>query len=220
MAEPTNDTSARGRPGLLRLGTAAVAGALSWQAAEYSLHRWLMHEMRGRGMASKEHLKHHADVTYFAPTSKKLLTAVGVTAVALPAATAATGWRTAVSYNGGFIGAYAIYEWLHRRSHTHGPTTAYGRRMRKHHMHHHFGAPMRNHGVTFDWFDRLFGTYDELDKVTVPRRMAPVWLTDEAGEVRPEHAEDYEIRGRSARTPEVAQADHDAAFANQVPSMA
>ncbi|MGL4300691.1 MAG: hypothetical protein ACRCW4_16660, partial [Candidatus Neomicrothrix subdominans] len=64
---------------------AALTGALSWTAAEYGLHRFAMHEMRGRGMASREHLKHHADVTYFSPTSKKLLSAAATTAVAFPA---------------------------------------------------------------------------------------------------------------------------------------
>ncbi|MCB1262149.1 MAG: hypothetical protein KDB33_17440, partial [Acidimicrobiales bacterium] len=54
---------------------ATVAGALSWSAAEYGLHRFAMHEMRGKGLASREHLSHHADVTYFSPTSKKLLSA-------------------------------------------------------------------------------------------------------------------------------------------------
>ena len=51
--------------------TAALAGAASWTAAEYGLHRFAMHEMRGKGLASVEHLKHHADVTYFSPASKK-----------------------------------------------------------------------------------------------------------------------------------------------------
>ena len=44
---------------------AALAGAASWTAAEYLLHRFAMHEMQGRGLASVEHLDHHADVTYF-----------------------------------------------------------------------------------------------------------------------------------------------------------
>ncbi len=53
-------------------GAAALIGAAAWTATEYGLHRFLMHELRGRGLASVEHLKHHADVTYFSPASKKL----------------------------------------------------------------------------------------------------------------------------------------------------
>ena len=49
---------------------AAIAGAASWTLVEYGLHRGAMHEMRGRGLPSVEHLGHHADVTYFSPASK------------------------------------------------------------------------------------------------------------------------------------------------------
>ena len=61
---------------------AAVLGAVSWTAAEYGLHRFAMHELRGKGLASREHLSHHADVTYFSPASKKVASAAGTTAVA------------------------------------------------------------------------------------------------------------------------------------------
>ena len=54
---------------------AAVAGAASWTLVEYALHRGAMHEMRGRGLPSVEHLGHHADVTYFSPASKKIASA-------------------------------------------------------------------------------------------------------------------------------------------------
>lgn len=210
----------RTRPGVLRLGVAAAVGAASWQVGEYGLHRFAMHELRGRGLASREHLSHHADVTYFSPTSKKLLTAAGATAVALPAARALAGWRTALAYTAGMLGAYGTYEVLHRRAHTHPPATAYGRRMRKHHLHHHFGGPMTNHGVTSSALDRLAGTHVEPGVVAVPRRMAPVWLLDEDGQVRPEHAGDYEVRGRATRSEDQDRADHDAAFANEVPALA
>lgn len=92
-----------------------------------------MHEARGRGLASREHLSHHADVTYFAPTSKKLLSAASTTAVVFPAATAVAGRRRATAFTGGLIGMYFIYELLHRRTHTHPPTNAYGRWMRRNH---------------------------------------------------------------------------------------
>jgi len=76
------------------LVTAALAGALSWTAAEYGLHRFAMHELRGKGLASREHLSHHADVTYFSPTSKKLASAAGTTAVVFPAASAIADGRS------------------------------------------------------------------------------------------------------------------------------
>ena len=196
---------------------AAIAGAASWSATEYGLHRFAMHEMRGRGLASVEHLKHHADVTYFAPTSKKLLSAAATTAVAYPAAAVATNRRWATSYVVGLIAMYFGYEVLHRRAHTHPPTNAYGRWMRRSHLHHHFGAPMRNHGVTSPVWDKAFGTYDEPGVVTVPQRMAPVWLLDADGQVRPEFASDYVVKAGRRRDAVQADEDRELAFTNVAP---
>lgn len=196
---------------------AALAGAAGWTATEYGLHRFAMHEMRGRGLASREHLHHHADVTYFSPTSKKLLSAAATTSVVLPASWAVAGRRQAVAFTGGLIAAYFGYEVAHRRAHTHPPTHAFGRWMRRSHLHHHFGAPMRNFGVTSPVWDKLFRTYDEPGVVTVPRRMAPVWMLDDEGNVRPEFAADYVVKGRPRATDADRQRDHDDAFANRAP---
>ena len=199
--------------------TAAIAGALSWSAAEYGLHRFAMHELRGRGLASKEHLHHHADVTYFSPTSKKLLSAASTSAVVTPLAWALVGRRKALAYTGGMLAMYAGYEVAHRRSHTHPPTNAFGRWMRRSHLHHHFGAPMRNFGVTSPVWDKLLGTYDEPGIVTVPRRMAPTWMLDTEGEVLPAYAGDYIVKGHRRVTGDDEVRDHDDAFANRAPEL-
>ena len=104
-------------------------------------------------MASREHLKHHADVTYFSPTSKKLLSAAATTAVAFPAANAMMGRRWATTFTTAMITTYSGYEMAHRRTHTHPPRNEFGRWMRRSHLHHHFGAPMRNFGVTSPVWD-------------------------------------------------------------------
>lgn len=195
----------------------AAAGAAAWTGTEYLLHRFLMHEARGRGLASREHLSHHADVTYFAPTDKKLLSAASTTAVVFPVANAALGRRRATAFTGGLIGMYFIYELLHRRAHTHPPATAYGRWMRRNHFDHHFGAPMRNHGVTTPVWDRLFGTAHDPGVVRVPRRMAPHWMLTAVGSLRPDLAGDYEVVGRDRLDPATVERDRVAAFANQAP---
>jgi hypothetical protein len=196
---------------------AAVTGAASWTAAEYGLHRFAMHELRGRGLASVEHLKHHADVTYFSPTSKKLVSAAGTTAVAYPVAASVAGRRWATAFTTGLLAMYFGYEVAHRRIHTHPATNRYGRWSRRSHLHHHFGAPMRNFGVTTPIWDKLLGSYDEPGVVTVPRRMAPTWLVDDDGEVLAELAGDYIAKG--ARRPEASQVERDRAdaFANIAP---
>lgn len=196
---------------------AALVGAASWTAVEYGLHRFAMHEPRGRGLASVEHLRHHADVTYFSPTPKKVASAVATTAVAYPVMAVVTGRRWATAFTFGLIAMYFGYEVAHRRMHTHPPRNRYGRWSRRSHLHHHFGAPTRNFGVTTPVWDRLGRTYDAPGIVTVPRRMAPAWLLDPTGEVRPEFAEDYVAKG--ARRPAADQVERDRAdaFANVAP---
>lgn len=199
------------------LVVAALAGAVSWTAAEYGLHRFAMHELRGKGLASREHLSHHADVTYFSPASKKLASAAATTAVVFPLTASLAGRRWATAFTTGMIGTYFAYEVAHRRTHTHPPRNRYGRWARRNHLHHHFGAPMRNFGVTTPVWDRALRTYDDPGVVTVPRRMAPVWLLDDTGEVRPEHAGDYVVKGGRAADERTAAADRDDAFANVAP---
>lgn len=195
--------------GLGRRAPALAAGAAAWTATEYVLHRFAMHEMKGRGMASREHLKHHADVTYYAPATAKALSAAAYAAVVLPVSWRLVGRRQGVAFTSGLVGTYLGYEVLHRRAHTHAPATEYGRRIRRSHMQHHFGSPRRNHGVTTTVWDRLLGTYDEPGQVVVPRRMAPAWLLDADGRVRPEHAGDYEVRDGSGRRSPRATIDGD-----------
>jgi len=197
--------------------TAVCAGAVAWTATEYGLHRFAMHELRGRGLASVEHLQHHADVTYFSPASKKLASAATTTAVVFPAVAAIAGRRVAAAFTGSMIATYFAYEVAHRRTHTHPPRGRYGRWARRSHLHHHFGAPMRNFGVTSPVWDRLFRTYDDPGVVTVPRRMAPVWMLDDGGELQERFAGDYRVKGPAGAGPDHATADRDDAFANVAP---
>ncbi|MGZ4691122.1 MAG: sterol desaturase family protein [Acidimicrobiia bacterium] len=196
---------------------AAIAGAVSWTLVEYALHRGAMHEMRGRGLPSVEHLGHHADVTYFSPASKKIASAVATTAVAYPVAVAMSGRRRAIAFTGGLITMYFAYEVAHRRTHTHPPRGPYGRWARRNHLHHHFAAPMRNFGVTSPVWDRLLGTYDEPGVVTVPRRMAPKWMVDETGALRGEFAADYVVVGGGRLETSRVDRDRGDAFANVAP---
>ena len=72
----------------------------------------------------------------------------------------------------GWAAGYFFYEYQHMASHLKAPRTRYQRWLRKHHLHHHFGHPMANHGVTVPWWDRAFGTLERPEQVRVPRRMA------------------------------------------------
>lgn len=188
-------------------------GALAWSASEYALHRFVGHGPKRkpvRGLRSltpsglmaqfnEEHLAHHTDPQYFAPTSKKVLAAVAVTGVVTTLGSVVVGPRRALSFALGFGMTYASYEIIHRRVHTHPPTGTFSRWVRRHHLHHHHKSPRENHGVTSYLWDRVFDTevrIEEGQKVRVPRRAAPPWMVDaKTGDVRAEYAADYDVVG-------------------------
>lgn len=201
-----------------------LMGAAAWSASEYAIHRFVGHgpkrsppssllaRLTPAGLAAefnREHLAHHTDPMYFAPTERKLLAAAAATPVMMSALAPIVGVRRAASFGAGFAVAYGAYEVLHRRIHTHPPRGAYGRWMRRHHLLHHYKTPRSNHGVTSSVWDIAFGTLIEKERVRIPERSAPVWLLDAEGRVRPELADDYEIVP-SGKTTRAARAVRDA----------
>lgn len=188
-----------------------LAGAFLWTLGEYLMHRFGMHEARGRGLASREHLKHHADRDSI--LEKWPVAWTGVIAVGVLVLRPIGGWPLGL----GWIAGYAFYDLLHWRAHRRAPRNAYARWLRKHHFHHHFHAPLRNHGVSTPLWDVLFGTYERPTIVRVPRRLAMVWLVDDDGRCRPEYAGDYAIAGRRSLDDAQRRLDSERAFANLAP---
>jgi hypothetical protein len=197
-----------------------AAGALTWSAAEYCLHRFVGHGPRRRRPAAlidqlrpsgllaafnEEHLAHHTDPMYFAPTSHKAAAAAVVLTVSGILGSLVFGPRRGVSYALGFAAAYAGYEVLHRRIHTHAGRSRYARWMRKHHLYHHHKAPRANHGVTSPLWDQIVGTLEEVPRgqpLKIPRKVAPRWMLDANGEVAAEFAKDYVLVGSARKSAE------------------
>jgi hypothetical protein len=179
-----------------------VLGSLAWTASEYAIHRFVGHgpkrapppTLLGRltlsGLAAefnREHLAHHSDPSYFAKASRKALASALVTPAMAAALAPLVGLRRAASFTLGFGVAYGAYEVVHRRLHTHPPRGRYGRWLRRHHLHHHYKSPRGNHGVTSPLWDLAFGTRRPLERIRVPRKTAPLWLTRDD--------DDYELVG-------------------------
>lgn len=185
----------------MNLVLATVAGALAWSLAEHLIHNLIGHKTRGRTEFSREHLAHHRDTTYFAASWKKAAMAVPVIAPL-----AGVGWwlvgGPGLGFAVGFTVAYVAYEIVHRRIHTHGPLSAYGRFLRRHHLHHHYRDANSNHGVTSALWDRVFRTFQDASLVKVPRKQAPPWLMDEAGNLRGDYDRDFVLVGPMPRKQE------------------
>lgn len=193
-----------------------ATGVASWSASEYLIHRFMGHEWakKHRNAFSVEHVKHHATTSYFAPSYKKGLAAVGASVVLGPAASLFAGRRRGLAFTAGYVSMYLAYELVHRRAHTHAPTGPYSRWVRRNHFAHHFMSPRDNHGVTSPIWDRVFGTARALDdadgnpiRIKVPERHAMPWLLNDDGELKAEFSSDYElVVKRKTESPRTARA--------------
>lgn len=171
------------------------AGLLTWTLMEYGIHETLGHRPKGKTHTSREHLRHHARTDYFTPYGQKLLAATPVVSALGAGASALAGPKRGLAYAAGVATGWVWYEVAHRRIHTHPPTSAYGRWLRRHHLHHHFGHPKSNHGVITSLWDHVFGTYEEPSEIRVPKRNVPElpWLTEinRPDQVRPAYSSEY-----------------------------
>jgi sterol desaturase/sphingolipid hydroxylase (fatty acid hydroxylase superfamily) len=66
--------------------------------------------------------------------------------------------QVTVPYFVGMLFAYLWYDFTHWSTHFRKPRTEWGKRMRAHHMAHHFNVPDKNYGISHMWLDRLLGT--------------------------------------------------------------
>ncbi len=209
---------------VLTASALAMVGLAAWTLAEYVLHRFVMHELRGRGLPSREHLLHHVDPEN--NTGRPVLSWIGIAIIGivlfvplgwLLGRTGASTPVAAASALAGWLAGYGGYERIHNRAHSHAPRGAYGRWVRRHHFHHHHGHPMANHGVTTPLWDAIFGTLEVPGSIRVPRRLAMDWLVDGSGRLRGEYVTDYELVGPATPDARLLALDRARAFANLAP---
>ncbi len=155
-----------------------ILGVISWTLTEYLLHRFLGHVFKGNNFFKKEHLMHHSKVHYFAPAYKKIVSAIVVASLLFLLISLISSFAIAIGYVLGFVGMYGLYEITHARFHRKDPITQPFIILRKHHFYHHFHNPKMNHGVTSRFWDRVFGTFQEVEVVKIPKKMSMNWLMD------------------------------------------
>ena len=188
---------------------AVMAGAVCWTLTEYAFHRWF-HVSRHENFARRKHLAHHARQDDLVNRASVLMwgavLVVGLVVVPL-LLWSVVPFAVALAFGATWSAGYFTYEWMHAADHLRPPRNAYGRWIRRGHCHHHFGAPLRNFGVTTPVWDLVFGTYAPVSTVVIPHRLAPAWLFDEAGGLKVEFADSYVLRGRPIRVATVPPPD-------------
>lgn len=207
-------------PPFITLPLAFATGWLLWTLGEYLLHRFAMHHLHGKGIMSREHLEHHVHSTW-SFSNTHLLSWAGMLLVGAVVWMPLFWWLATplvgVAVAAGWAVGYFFYEYQHAMAHLRPPSATYSRWVRAHHFHHHFGHPMANHGVSVPWWDHAFGTYEQPDRVRVPRRLALPWMVDGRSELRAEFTDDYVLVGRATNDERTAALDRARAFASAAP---
>ncbi len=179
------------------IGMSFVVGLLVWTLLEYLIHRFVFHERALGKKLPVEHLKHHAEVDYFAPFRLKL----SMAAVVVGPLFVVGFFAPVFAWTGiGIISGWLAYEVLHWRIHVAAPIGRYGRWARRHHLAHHFGNSTKNHGVSSPIWDWVFGTLVVPATVHVPKKHVAKfpWLLDPSSStpaVRPAWTSDYSVSG-------------------------
>ena len=189
-----------GAAGAVRLGAlqtpwrtlAAIAALVAiYPFYEYALHRFLLHNRvlykspLTAAVWKRIHYDHHQDPTrldvLFGSPSNTLL---AIFAPSLPLGYAIGGWSGALACVAAALCIFAFYEFCHCVQHLNfAPKSAWLRRIKKHHMAHHFHNETGNFGITTTFVDRLVGTLYQ-DREERPRSAHVYDLGYDAAEAR------------------------------------
>ena len=146
------------------LGLAAL-GFVAWTLVEYWLHRTFFHWQPPGEWGERLHFLVHG-VHHTWPKDKYRLVmppAVSVTLyfVFLGVFYPLFGDQYVWSWHAGFVLGYVFYDVTHYYLHHHNPKSAYGIRLKKNHMLHHFKDHDSRYCVSNMVWDRVFGTVGE-----------------------------------------------------------
>jgi sterol desaturase/sphingolipid hydroxylase (fatty acid hydroxylase superfamily) len=154
--------------GVSVFGTLALAslGVLAWTLVEYSLHRFAFHLKPQTALGRRLHFLVHGVHHQWPRDRYRLVMPPAVSVLlfvtCLYAFTAAWG-RLGYAFHSGFTLGYLCYDLTHYYLH-HGQPRAAGviqrhlRRLRRHHMLHHFKSSESCFGVSSELWDHVFST--------------------------------------------------------------
>ncbi len=132
---------------------------------EWVAHRFVLHGPRGLFL-SRYHRAHHARPTDLRFIFMPLGRALGLLATVASGVGLAWGVRAGLSCAVMVTTMGLAYEWLHFLSHRPvKPATRLGRKLKKHHMLHHFKNERYWYGVTARYVDTLLRTNPTTDTV-------------------------------------------------------
>lgn len=144
-----------------------LATLMAYPFVEYGVHRFILH---GRylyrsswtaALWKRIHYDHHQDPNDLGVLFGALPTTIPtITAATLPIGFSIAGWMgVPVAFATG-LACFMVYELCHCMQHLKvTPHNKFLRRIKRHHLLHHFHNEQGNFGITSVFCDRLFGTY-------------------------------------------------------------
>ena len=157
--------------GLLRYHTGALqtlslfgAGFIAWTLTEYWLHRLLFHFDFHTDAGERAYFLIHG-VHHKWPKDMYRLVMPPAVSLSLYVLFGTLflvvfGHRFGWPFHSGFVAGYLVYDMSHYAIHHFRPRTSYGRRLRRHHLLHHFKDSRRRFGVSTWVWDSVFGTLE------------------------------------------------------------
>jgi sterol desaturase/sphingolipid hydroxylase (fatty acid hydroxylase superfamily) len=140
-------------------------GFVAWTLTEYCLHRTVFHYQHNSPLGERVHFLIHG-VHHTWPRDKYRLVMPPAVSLSLYILFGLfhrwiLGPNWMWPYQGGFVAGYLFYDMTHYATHHLRPITAYGKRLRRHHLLHHFKNPNSRFGVSSPLWDWVFGTLHE-----------------------------------------------------------
>ena len=149
----------------------AVLGAVFWTFSEYWLHRTVFHwepdNAFGRRFHFILHGCHHTWINdpyrLVMPPAAGMIIASLFWALFTAVGTGLEPWGVDPTWRwaffAGFLGGYINYDLTHYATHHVKLKNKRLKKIRQHHMKHHFKEPDKKYGFTTFFWDKLFGTY-------------------------------------------------------------
>jgi sterol desaturase/sphingolipid hydroxylase (fatty acid hydroxylase superfamily) len=155
----------------LSAGTTAslyVLGLVTWSLTEYWLHRSFFHWLPQFSWGERMHFLVHG-VHHKWPRDKYRLVMPPAVSLSLFFLFLGLFWlllgsRWVFAFHAGFTFGYMLYDMTHYWVHHSAAKSDYGRRLKKHHMLHHFKDPTNRFGVSSMVWDHVFGTQGESER--------------------------------------------------------
>jgi dihydroceramide fatty acyl 2-hydroxylase len=137
-------------------------GYFTWQLMEYFIHKKLFHWL-GNGPVTRRmhdilHGFHHEYPDDDSRLVMPLAVSIGATLVLGGGLYLLNRHELTIPYWTGVLAGYLWYDFLHWSTHFRKPLTSWGKKLRAHHMSHHFADSETNFGISHMWIDRALGS--------------------------------------------------------------